>query len=252
MAGTATTTAKPIWIDLMSADAEGSRRFYGELLGWTAEVNPDPQFGGYSVAQLKGRDVAGIGPLMGNGPTAWTVYVGTNDANETARKVQAAGGSVIAPPMDVGPQGRMAIFQDPSGAVFGVWQPGEMAGFGVEGEPDSFGWAELSAKGLDKAIPFYEQVFGWGQKTTPMGNSGSYTEFQLDGHSVAGSMDVTGIVPDQVPSYWGIYFTVADLDAAFAKATALGAVEMMAPQEYPGGRFAIVRDPQGAVFGMLG
>src|SRR5947209_7232644 len=103
---------KPIWIDLSSGDAAGARDFYSKLFGWKVEVNPDPQYGGYAMAQLNGKDVAGIGPRMSpDAPTAWTIYVGTKDADETAKQVTAAGGKVVAPTMEVGPQGRMAIFQ---------------------------------------------------------------------------------------------------------------------------------------------
>ena len=59
------------------------------------------------------------------------------------------------------------------------------------------------------------------------------------------------MVPGEVPSYWQVYFTVADVDSAFRKALAEGATEMLAPQDFPGGRFAIVSDPQGASFGLL-
>jgi predicted enzyme related to lactoylglutathione lyase len=78
-----------------------------------------------------------------------------------------------------------------------------------------------------------------------------YTEFQLDGESVAGAWEMSPVVAEQVPSYWQIYFTVADVDTAFRKALAEGAAEMLAPQDFPGGRFGIVSDPQGASIGLL-
>ena len=57
--------------------------------------------------------------------------------------------------------------------------------------------------------------------------------------------------PAQMPSYWSVYFNVDDIDRAHKTAIGVGGQEMMAPQEFPGGRFAIVRDPQGAFFGLL-
>jgi len=80
---------KPIWLDLSSGDAAGSRDFYAKLFGWKVEVNPDPQYGGYALATLGGKNVAGIGPKqMAEAPTAWNVYIGTPDAAESApRKV---------------------------------------------------------------------------------------------------------------------------------------------------------------------
>jgi predicted enzyme related to lactoylglutathione lyase len=243
---------KPVWVDLSSSDAAASRDFYSKLFGWKVEVNQDPQYGGYGLAKVGGKDAAGIGPTMSaEQPTAWSVYIGTQDAEATAKKVEAAGGKVVAPPFDVGPQGRMAVFQDPSGAFISVWQPAQMGGFQSGGQ-NTFGWAELNARGIDKAIPFYNKVFGWTAKTTEMGEGNPpYTEFQLDGQSIAGGMEMMSMVPAEVPSYWQIYFNVGDVDGAFKKATEIGARELVSPTDFAGGRFAIVQDPQGAVFGVL-
>ena len=173
----------------------------------------------------------------------WTVEVNPDP--------EAAGGRVIAPPFDVGDQGRMAVFQDPTGAFISAWQSKQMGGFPT-GAPNTFGWAELNARGIDKAIAFYAAVFGWTHKTSEMGEGAPpYTEFQLDGESIAGGMEMNQRVPADVPSYWMVYFTVGDVDKAFKNATATGGQEMLAPQDFPGGRFAILRDPQGAVFGLL-
>jgi uncharacterized protein len=240
------------WVDLSSADAAASRDFYAKLFGWAVEVSPDPQYGGYAIAKIGGEDVAGIGPTQSPGqPTTWSLYIGTDDAAALSDKVQAAGGTVVVPAMGVGDQGKFAVFQDPTGAFISGWQPSAMGTF-RSGEANTLGWAELNARGLEKAIPFYRQVFGWTTKTSPMGEGQSdYTEFQVDGESIAGAMEMNPMVPAEVPSYWMAYFNVDDVDAAYQKALGLGAREMLAPQEFPGGRFAIVSDPQGATFGLL-
>jgi len=239
-------------VDLATGDPEASRTFYSKLFGWRIEVNPDPQYGGYALAHLGDDDVAGIGPKQSaDQPTAWSVYIGTGDAGETAAKVKAAGGTVIAPPFAVGDQGSMAVLQDPSGAFISLWQPAAMGVFRA-GEANTFGWAELNARGIEKAIPFYTNVFGWTAKSGEMGEGAPpYTEFQIDGQSIAGAMEMNPMVPAEVPSYWMVYFTVADVDAAQKQAIAAGAREMMAPQDFPGGRFGILTDPQGAAFGLL-
>ena len=244
---------KPTWVDLATTDAAASRDFYSKVLGWKIEVNPDPQYGGYGMATLGGKQVAGIGPKMSpEAPTAWSVYIATDDADALTKKVEAAGGKVVAPPFDVGDQGRMAAFQDPSGAVISAWQPRAMRTPMPVGEPNTFGWAELSARGVDKAIPFYQKVFGWTPKSSPMGpDQPPYTEFQLGGESIAGGLEMQAMVPAQVPSYWLVYFAVDDVDKSFKTATQAGAREMVAPMDFPGGRFAIVSDPQGAAFGLL-
>ena len=88
---------KSVWTDLSTSDPEGARKFYSAIFGWKVEVNPDPQYGGYAIATASGKDVAGIGPKqMDEAPTAWTVYIATPDATETAKKAQAAGAKIIA------------------------------------------------------------------------------------------------------------------------------------------------------------
>ena len=246
------TSHKPIWVDLATQDANASREFYGKLFGWQIDVNPDPQYGGYGRALVDGQDVAGIGPAQSpDQPSAWSFYVGTEDSAETARQVEAAGGKVIAPTFDVGDQGRMAVFQDPVGAFISVWEPTKMGGFQKQDASNAFSWAELNARGRDDALPFYQQVFGWGVKRSEVPNSPDYVEFQVDGESVAGAAELNPQTPAGMPNYWLVYFGVDDVDGAFDKAIGLGATEMVAPLDFPGGRFAIVTDPQGAFFGLL-
>ena len=248
---TATVANRPAWVELSTSDPQAARDFYSGLFGWQVEVNPDPQYGGYALAKLDGKDVGGIGPTQSpDQPTAWSIYIGTEDIDALAGQVRAAGGTVAAPPFDVGDQGRMAVFQDPSGAFISAWQGTRMGGFQTD-VSNSYGWAELNARGVDKILPFYVQVFGWTTKTSDMGDAAPYTEFQLDGQSVAGAWEMNPTVPAEVPSYWQVYFTVDDVDGAVAKAIQAGAREMVPAQDFPGGRFAILSDPQGASFGLL-
>lgn len=243
---------RPSWVDLSSSDAAASRDFYAKLFGWDVEVNDDPQYGGYALARIGGKDAAGIGPKMDpNTPTAWNLYIGTDDIESLAARASEAGGRTLMAPFDVGDQGRMAVFADPAGAVISAWQGTRMGGFETDA-PNSFGWAELNARGVDRALPFYERVFGWTPRTSPMGEDGRpYTEFLLGGESLAGAWEMGAMVPAEVPSYWQVYFAVSDVDDAYRRALDLGAADVAGPGDFPGGRFAIVSDPQGASFGLL-
>jgi predicted enzyme related to lactoylglutathione lyase len=251
MTDVTTTPARPVWVDLATPDVAASSAFYSTVLGWDVAVSPDPQYGGYAMGTLGGEDVAGIGPKMSpDAPTAWSIYIGTTDVDALAGEVDKAGGRVIAPPFDVGDQGRMAVFQDPAGAFISAWQPIAMRGFAA-GRPGAFGWAELNARGFDRAAGFYRTVFGWEPVVREVEGAPPYTEFHLGDDAIAGGMEMMPMVPAEVPSYWLVYFAVDDVDAAYTRALDAGAREMLSPVDFPGGRLAIVSDPQGAMFGLL-
>src|SRR5436305_14861705 len=115
----------PCWVDLLSSDTEAAQRFYGEVLGWTAEVS-GAEFGNYVNFNSDGYRVAG---MMANQPESgtpdlWNTYLSTDDLAATVEAAVQAGANVISPPMAVGDLGSMAILADPAGAVVGAWQPG--------------------------------------------------------------------------------------------------------------------------------
>src|SRR5512142_1648915 len=92
---TTTTPGTPNWVDLASPDVGRSTTFYSGLFGWDAEVQPEPEAGGYTMFRLNGKAVAGVGPIMMEGqPAAWTTYVATDDADDTTDRVTQAGGTV--------------------------------------------------------------------------------------------------------------------------------------------------------------
>jgi predicted enzyme related to lactoylglutathione lyase len=243
--------SRVVHFEIHAAEPERAVRFYTGLFGWEVNVSPDPQYGGYARALARGADVAGIGPKMMPGqPSASSVYFGTSDGAALAADVAAAGGTVVVPPMQIGDQGHMAVFADPTGAFFGAWQPDAMDGFHATGW-GTFGWAELNSRAIDAALPFYTGLFGWGTHASPMPDGSSYVEFKVGDKSVAGATVMSAMVPAQVPNYWLVYFEVDDVDAAFARVSELGGSEMLRPVDFPGGRFAIVADPEGAAFGLL-
>jgi predicted enzyme related to lactoylglutathione lyase len=239
----------PSWIDI-GTDVEAAKRFYVGLFGWdTQDAGPLEETGGYGFFLKNGKMVAGYGPQQSPGPPFWSSYVSVSDADETAGKVKDNGGQVLMDPMDVMAAGRMAVFQDPTGAFLSVWQPGEHKGAQLVNEPGTLSWNELNTRDVETAKSFYSAVFGWNCETMEMGPI-TYTEIKLNGSPVAG---MTGMhnVPDEVPLHWLVYFAVDDTDATVAKAQELGGSVLVPAMDIPPGRFAVVADDKGAHFAVI-
>ena len=242
----------PSWVDLSSPDLAKSRDFYGALFGWNCPEGP-PEAGGYSVCDLGGKSVAGLGPQMSpDAPPMWMNYVNVDDADATAGRAAAAGGTVLVAPMDVMEAGRMAIITDPLGAVIGLWQAKRHTGAQLANETGTFGWSELITTDLDKSKAFYKAVFGWdAEDQGPPGGPPAYTEWKVAGRSVGGMMLKQPDMPAEMPPNWGVYFVVTDTDATVAKAKDLGGAVFVEPTDIEPGRFAVIADNVGAVFNVL-
>jgi predicted enzyme related to lactoylglutathione lyase len=252
----------PTWVDLASPDVVVSARFYGGLFGWdTATTGPPDLTGGYLTFQLDGKDVAGVGPMADDdeAPT-WTTYFAVRNADEAEAIVVGNGGTTLRRPRNRLDAGRFAVFVDPPGAVFGVWQPERHAGAEVAGVPGTMGWHQLASRNVGASKRFYAAVFGWEAEAQPSAStpdspspSASYTWFrQGSGNDVAGLVEMDRSWPRGLPSHWMTSFAVDDCDAAAARAVELGGEVSVEPYDLPDvGRMAVLGDPHGAVFGIL-
>src|SRR6266566_503954 len=240
----------PSWADLATSDPEGARQFYGGLFGWDFDVNPDPQFGGYAQALLRGKTVAGVGAQQDPAaPAAWTTYLAADDVDKVAEAVPQQGGTLAMPPMSVGEEGRMAVATDPTGAFFGLWQSGRHTGAELVNGPGTMVWHELATPDLDRATAFYSAIVGVGWSDMDTGGSGMvYKLLQVDGRTAGGAMQQQ---PDSgQPPYWLVYFEVADANAAASRVTELGGRVIDGPIDTPQGPMLVASDPQGAVFAL--
>ena len=241
----------PCWVDVSVDDVPKAIAFYQALFGWDIELG-GPEVGGYSIAHQADRIVAAISPKMGNpdAPSAWTTYLATDDTDATAAKVKGAGGQVLAGPMDVMEEGRMAVAMDPAGGVFGLWQGANTTGLGVANEPGALTWNEQFSRDLAGSQAFYRAVFGYGYQDMS-GDGFKYATLMVDGHEVGGIGEYPDGTPAEMPAAWATYFAVTDTDAAVAKVTELGGRVVEPPRDTPFGRIAVVTDHDGAVFSLI-
>ncbi|MDM4722059.1 VOC family protein [Micromonospora sp. WMMA1363] len=242
----------PCWTDLATPGLTDARRFYPELFGWTGRVMPEPEAGGYTVFLLHGQAVAGVGPpAIPDQVPIWSVYVATDDADLVAGRVERAGGQVVVPPFEVFDRGRMAVFSDPAGAAFSVWQPMAMPGGEVFDVPGALSWTELVTPDPGGAKAFYELVFGWQPDDQPAGGAG-HTGWRLGSRIVAGMTTPLGdAFPTDASAYWSVYFGSADVDDTAARVATLGGTILVPPRDIPAGRYTALRDPQGALFNAI-
>jgi predicted enzyme related to lactoylglutathione lyase len=241
----------PCWVDVSVDDVPKAIAFYQALFGWDIELGA-PEVGGYSIAHQAGRIVAAVSPKMGapDAPSVWTTYLATDDTDATAAKVTGAGGQVLAGPMDVMEEGRMAVAMDPAGAAFGLWQGERTTGLGVANEPGALVWNEQFSRDLRGSQAFYQAVFGYGYQDMS-GDGFKYATLMVDGHEVGGIGEYPEGTPAEMPAAWATYFAVTDTDAAMAKVTELGGSVVRPAEDTPFGRIAVVADNHGAVFSVI-
>ncbi|MEV3989853.1 VOC family protein [Streptomyces sp. NPDC049837] len=242
----------PIWADAMFTDVEGAKSFYGDVLGWTFG-EASSEFGNYTEAYSGGKAVAAVVPPMpgAEGQSAWCLYFASPDAAATARKIGDNGGEILMGPMQVGDFGSMVLARDPGGVVFGVWQSGTHQGFQSMGEPGAYCWAEVFTREPGKSDAFFPAVFPYGAKQMEAPEDMDFRVFHVGDDPVLGRMKMGSEFPPEVPPYINVYFGVDDCDAAVAKATERGGAVVWGPMDTPYGRFASLRDPQGATFSVI-
>ncbi len=241
------------WPELATTDQESAKKFYTSLFGWTF-VDNNMDVGTYTMLKHRGADVGALYTMREDerkmAPSHWNSYVAVESADQAAAKAKQLGGKVLMEPFDVFDVGRMAILQDPTGAVFCVWQPKKHIGAGVLNESGALCWTELMTTDTGKAGAFYTGLFPWRAEEMVMPNM-KYIVFKR-GDSQAGGM--MAITPEMgpMPPNWLVYFQVDDCDGCVAKAKGLGGKIAVPPTDIQNyGRFAVLHDPHGATFAVF-
>ncbi len=242
----------PNWVDLQTSDQAAAKAFYSGLFGWLYDDEPMPDGQVYSMAVLRGHQVAAIAPqppevAAAGVPPMWNTYLAVDSADEATARVEAAGGKVGMAPFDVTDAGRMSFILDPSGAAVALWQAGQHIGATLVNEPGTLTWNELITS--DQGVfAFYTAVTGLTAEVMDMGDGQPYAVFKAGEAMVGGSM-----LPQApgVPNHWHVYFGTDDADATAARAAETGGTVVVPPFDTPVGRIAVLSDPQGAVFSVI-
>lgn len=254
------------WADLSSPDPVAAKVFYSSLFGWRAEdqKGPDGEYI-YTMFSQDGKSVAGLGAqppaLAEQGlPPIWNSYISVDNVDAAIEKWTQAGGSVIAPAMDIFTSGRMAFVADPEGAVVAFWQAGDHVGAEVFNVPGAMTWNELSTRDVAAAKTFYAQALGWEFEVSES-DSGPYWLITIPGKRQGsplsedvyngGMLTIDESFPPEMPAQWSIYFVSADVDADVAKVGQLGGSVVVPQMDTPAGRMSVVADPHGGAFTLL-
>jgi predicted enzyme related to lactoylglutathione lyase len=239
----ATSVARFVWHEQVSDNPKQAETFYNQLFGWGTEIFKPGEMD-YMMISSGGSTHGGFSKAMeGAPPPHWLAHIQVEDLDKAIERAKNAGGKLAAGPFE-SEVGRIGIVTDPQGAFVGAYQP--------EGEGSApggvFVWDELGTTDVDGAQRFYEAVFGW--TTKDMGEDfGGYRIFQRGDSQIGGLM---ANKESSIPAAWTPYVGVDDPDGTCEKATGLGAEVLVEPMDVPTvGRFAILKDPQGAVFGII-
>ncbi len=240
------------WIELCTDDWQVASGFYRKLFDWNAPPNVD---GSYVVFSVDDKNVGALCQMSDEEQHRdiaphWRSFVAVRSADEAVGRAQALGGEIIKPPFDVFDAGRMATIRDPTGASLALWEARKQRGADVVNDTGALCWNELITNDPTVARAFYSELFGWTADIQWMGLV-SYCSFLNHGQPVAGMLAHSEEWHPRSPE-WLVYIAVQDCDTTASEAVSLGGDVLSPPTDIPGvGRFAVVRDPQGAQFAII-
>jgi uncharacterized protein len=244
------------WLELATSDQTAAKPFYSSLFGWTPSDSPLGPDAVYTIFKREGRDAAAAYTMfpeqraMGIPPN-WMLYISVANVDDIAKRAKAAGGAVLKDAFDVGESGRMAVLQDPTGAVFSVWQPNKHPGIGIAHVDGTLCWADLSTPDPKRAGKFYSDLFGWQLMSEEEDPEHDYLHIKSGEHFIGGIPPAKFHNP-KAPAHWLAYILTSNCDATADRAKQLGGQLYLPPTTVENvGRMAVVADPQGAVFALF-
>ncbi len=244
-------TGRVVWHDLITSTPEASRKFYGELFGWTFEA-PGVNIGfgeddTYMLIRHNGRLIGGMvdaNTLGADGNVSqWITVISSDDIVAAVAAVETGGGETLTPPTSLASRGELAVVQDANRAIFAIVQT--RAGDPPEYEPglNDFLWDELWTSSVDRQIDFYKRVFDYDETVHNIGDT-AHRIMNADGEPRVGIMQ--NPFPDESP-VWVSYLRVADPADIASRVEALGGAVLVPAQDSDvGGSVALIAGPSGA------
>jgi len=235
-----------VWHDLVTPEPEQAMAFYAHVFGWTFDADGPP------VIRAGGRRIGGVidaGPFDRSTETAyWLVSVSAADVDALAADVAAAGGAVLAGPVDGGARGRVAVVRDPLGATFGLVRSATGDGPPPDAVPAMHAWLwhEQVSSRPDAAADFYAAALGLSLRTVEgVGDAPAYRVLEHGDRPVAG---VVASPFEGDEAVWIPYVRVEDPAATARRAVAAGGRVLIEPREdLRGATVGLIADPAGAV-----
>jgi uncharacterized protein len=236
------------WAELATSDAAAAKSFYSSLFGWEYDDNPIGDGQVYSMASRDGRHVAAL--FSSDQPPHWNCYVTVASVDEATARAGELDGTVISEPFDVMDVGRMSVIADPTGAALCLWEARSNIGAALVNAPGAMTWSDLVTPDPATAARFYSELFGWITEELP--DAGGYRVIKNGERSNGGIMplDPDRMGPETPPS-WMPYFGHEDVGRLVNEVGGLGGQVFNGPVSVPAGTFAVLGDPQGAVFAVL-
>ena len=245
------------WMELITPNLSTSKQFYAKLFGWQTHSHLMPNGGEYTMLNINGDDIVSAFELTdqmreeGASPD-WSSYIYTDDVDATAKEAIKLGGYILHGPFDIMHYGRMAVIQDPSGAIFNLWKPYSIA----EKQPTKkthgmFSWNELLTDDFDRSVLFYSALLGWDILEQEFPGDFKYSIMMNGDEPVAGIMDKTPACKS-LPTNWSVYFTTKNLDKTVHDATELGGKTCCEPVDIENfGRITMLKDPEKVNFSIV-
>lgn len=245
---------KVIWVDLVTPDLDGAKRFYAGVFGWTfRDVRAGDK--SFALALLDGRPVAGLVqrpvPAGERRQPAWLPFIAVRDVGEAEQTALAHGGKVLMPPRVYPQRGRQGILADPQGGVFAVLESSSGDPPDVLVSPGDWIWSSLIARDPKADAAFYQALFGYEVFELPSTDGREHHLLATDGYARA-SVNSPPTDDSSLHTHWLNFVRVVSTKDAVARTVATGGRVLVEPHpDRHGGMVAVVADPAGAPFGLL-